>query len=446
MLANGLNFKNYQKQPDRLAVQPFIENIAALYGVGIHGRARAGIEKIFGDKELIADPAKFTPALMAMLRGSLGGKDAKSLKSIAGAANRYRDASMGGVDVDRMIADVMEKMSGGDRGKAIQLANAYFGPKQGARIVSALGNSDVFKKYRDEIEHGDGYSGKIAGERMAGFDGAVSKFEGAVKNLETAIGRSFDNDGKGGFLTSAATKVGEFIQGLSEANPHLLRLGASAAAIAAAWVGAKSIGMFAGGFGLKGSAVALDGSAVALTRAAGMLAAGGALKGGLPGAPGGAPGSRLSSVARGALHGSIVAGSLYELSAAAFDALPEETKAEIRKRSDAIDAMKPGGRQSRSELLRGAFNADRARNGEPLLGEPAAPQVDTSSISRALGMLETAKRLMQELGGMSASPSVTPHVGGIGHASISPSGPLQKVGSAADHLRGGFSDYGFDVG
>jgi hypothetical protein len=51
---------------------------------------------------------------------------------------------------------------------------------------------------------------------MAGFDGAVSRFEGAVKNLETAVGRAFDKDGKGGLLTAGMDWAGSATQWMAE--------------------------------------------------------------------------------------------------------------------------------------------------------------------------------------------------------------------------------------
>ena len=67
---------------------------------------------------------------------------------------------------------------------------------------------------------------------MAGFDGAVSRFEGAVKNLETAVGRGFDNDGKGGLLTKATNYLGRGTQWLAEQNPKVVAGGAAAAGAA----------------------------------------------------------------------------------------------------------------------------------------------------------------------------------------------------------------------
>lgn len=273
MLANGLDFKNYQKNPEKLALEPFIKSVAAQYGVELDGKAKAGLGKIFSNKKLIADPSKFTPAVMDLLSDTLGGDDAKSKKSIAGLANRYRDHSMKGVDTNALINDLMKKLPGN-----LALANSIFGSKQGNRIANALGDPKVLRHMIEELlEHSEGYAAKISAERMAGFDGAVRRFQGATTNLETKLGRAWDNDGKGGALTWVTDKAGKLVQSMAEMDNSVVQVGSAMAALGVAFVGVKSIGLLAGGFGLKGSAVALGESAVALNAAATRLSAGGAV-------------------------------------------------------------------------------------------------------------------------------------------------------------------------
>ncbi|MVT69987.1 phage tail tape measure protein [Bradyrhizobium pachyrhizi] len=267
LLANGLNYKNYQRVPDRLAVEPFAEDVAARYGVKLDSATRAGLGKIFSDRAMISDPAKFNPAVTALLRDKLEGNDAKSLKSIAGAAGRYRDKSVNEVDTNAFIKDLLPKLANN-----LPLANALFGSKQGGRIATALGDGDTLKHIISEIESGsEGYAGKIAAERMAGFDGAVSRFEGAVKNLETSIGRAFDADGKGGPLTWAADMLGKGVQGAAELPPWAVGTGSVAALAGGGYGAIKFAKLLVGGFGLSSSAVALDGAAAALTSAAAAL-------------------------------------------------------------------------------------------------------------------------------------------------------------------------------
>jgi len=275
MLANGMDYKNYQKNPEKIDTKAFAKAVAAQYGVQLDKGTVGALNKIFTDKRMIADPSKFTPAVMDLLSDRLGGDDAKSKKSIAGLANRFRSASMQGVDSDRLVKDLMVAIS-----KNPAIANAFFGSKQGGRIANALGDPAYFKKVLEELlHHSDGYAEKVSSARMEGFDGAVKRFRGAVTNLETKLGRAWDNDGdgKGGALTWVTDKAGKLVQAMAEMDNSAVQAASGLAAVGAAVVGVKSIGLLASGFGLKGSAVALGESAVALNAAAGRLGVGGAV-------------------------------------------------------------------------------------------------------------------------------------------------------------------------
>jgi TP901 family phage tail tape measure protein len=265
MLANGLDYKNYQNSPDQIALKPFVADVAAKYGVKLDEGSQAGLGKIFGDKQLLSDPALFAPAVMKFLKSSLGGNDAKSLKSIAGEANRYRDASMKNPDVNKFIVDLMSKMANN-----IPFANAVFGSKQGGRIATALGDPETFRHMIDELtNHSAGFSQKIADERMAGFDGAVSRLEGSLKNVETAIGRSWDSDGKGGALTALTDVAGKLAQSFTELNTTTIQILTGMAAVVSASAGiASAFGLATKFFG----APALAGPAAAATGLIGVPA------------------------------------------------------------------------------------------------------------------------------------------------------------------------------
>ena len=283
MLANGIDYSKYQKQGGRpMDVEAFSTSIAGSYGVTLKKGAKDALQAVFNDKAVVGDAAKFMPRVMSVLSESLGGKDAKSKKSIAGEARRFRDASMSGVDAQALFNDLMPVMA---RNPAF--ANAFMGSKQGARMMAALGNPEEFLHKYDELKnHSTGFAKSVSDARMAGFDGAVSRFQNSIKNLETAIGRSVDNDGKGGALTWLTNKAGGFVQGAAEMKSHeigaVLGTGAAGGALAG---GLALRGMWrsmSGGFGLTGSATALTGSAEALTAAAGRLG----VAGGLPGKAG----------------------------------------------------------------------------------------------------------------------------------------------------------------
>lgn len=252
MRANGMNYSDYQKAPDKLNLDAFSGNVASSYGVKLNDVARSKLGAIFSNKELIKDASKFTPAVMDALGSSLGKKDAKSKQSIAGMANRFRDASMQGVDVDRLVGDMMEKMVGN-----IAFSNAMFGSKQGARIASAYGDPETYRKILKElVEHSAGYSGKVSEERMSGYDGAVKMRAGSEKNLQTSIGRALDDDGRGGALTA-------FTRGLANATQSLAELPSKV-------LGPAAVAAYAGGKAAEiGGTAALFGTATGLGTAFG---------------------------------------------------------------------------------------------------------------------------------------------------------------------------------
>ena len=275
MTASGIDFSKYQKI-GTVNEDGFATEVARNYGVKLKAGVRAGLHRIFTDKDMMADPAKFTPAITRLLRRDLYGNDAKSLKSIAGLAGRYRDDSATGVDTQGLLTAIMAGLS-----KNPALANVIFGAKQAGRISAGL-NPEMFAHLLDELtNHSEGYAEKVSDARMAGFNGALDKLSNHFAILETRVGGAFDSEGNGGggFITHGTEVLGEFVHLLGEANPRLLRVGGEAVLLAGAFAALKSVDFLRGGFGLKASASALDLSAKLLDDAAVHL---GATKGGVP--------------------------------------------------------------------------------------------------------------------------------------------------------------------
>lgn len=298
MLANGMDYKNYQKLPDKIDTNAFVKTVAATYGVQLDKATQTALNTIFTDKKMIADPSKFTPAVMKLLSDNLDGDDAKSKKSIAGLANRFRDKSMKGVDTDRLVQDLMREIP-----KNPALANAIFGSKQGARIANALGDPEAFKHILEELlYHSKDKAKDIAIERNAGFDGAKRRLNGAITNVETKLGRAWDDDGKGGALTWITDKAGHLAQSFAELDNGVVRVVSVIAAFGTAFVGIKSLGLLTSGFGLAPAATALTASAAALDAAALKLGAGGAL--------GAAAGETVKTAAAGTAGAGITVGGV----------------------------------------------------------------------------------------------------------------------------------------
>lgn len=423
MAAKGIRFADFQKKADSLPLQPFVEQVASQYGVKLNKSAQAALGKVFGDKETIRDPSKFTPAVLNALQGTLGKQDLKSKKSIAGMANRMRTASMEGVDTNALLVALMKAIPGN-----LQLANAIFGSKQGGRIATALGDPETLKHLIEEIQNqSGGYAEKISKERMEGFDGAVSRFEGAIKNLETAVGRAFDQDGRGGLLTNVTNTVGQVIQSLAELPASAIRATTALTALGAAFAGWKGLEALMGGFGLKASATALTGAAEALTAAAGKMSVGSTA-----GAAGATAGKTAGAVAAGsaavlAAPAAIVAGAA--LLAAGKDQPEEIVKAraemaELTKRMATLDSLIAGGHagpktqekrdaaQARFDKLKVAVDAsdvealkpkaDAAKTAVDQLNTTVTPTVATAGIDAAIVKAQQLIGLLGRVGALAS--------------------------------------------
>ena len=291
MRAAGINFNSFQKMPDSLDTQGFVDTVAKNFGVKLDSKAQGALGAIFTNKALIGNATAFMPAVRGVLGDVLGGDDARSKGKIAGLARNYRDASVQSVDTNALMTSLMTAMA-----KSPALANAVFGSKQGGRIFSALGDPGFYSHILDELQHkSQGFAGTVSGARTEGFAGAVQRLQGSLANVETAIGRSLDNGGKGGLLTHGTEGIAAALNAFTEAGPAVHQLAAAGGVAAGAWGSMKGLQLLTGGFGLKGSALALDHAAGHLEVAAARLGGGSGLPGG-GGAPGGhGPGRSPSS-------------------------------------------------------------------------------------------------------------------------------------------------------
>ena len=269
MRAAGVDYSKFQSAPKSMDTVGFTSMVAQRYGVQLSHGVQAGLGRIFHDPKLLGDPSKFTPAVTQFLKASLGGNDAKSLKSIAGLARTYRDDSAGQVDANGLMAATITAMA-----KNPALANSIFGSKQGGRIFAALGEPEVLNHILDELKNqSQGFAQKVSEERMSGFDGAVSRLQNSLANVETALGRAWDGGGSGGLMTDVTRAAARLTQAFAETSPTIQRSATEVAALGAAAAAAKGFDLFKGGFGLGPAAAKLDGSAIQLEAAARALQA-----------------------------------------------------------------------------------------------------------------------------------------------------------------------------
>lgn len=168
---------------------------------------------------------------------------------------------------------------------------------------------------------------------------------------------------------------------------------------------------------------------------------------------GGAPsiGARIGSLlATGLIAGIMrvfsVAGLLYTIDQLIYANLSPETKKALKAKEDAINSVKPDEKTSKAEILRRAFDRERAMLGLPLVGRSspltATPLASTvGELRKSLGFdlsdadaqgkswAERALDMIRStLGGASVNgPQINApaHAGGIGHASLQIHGGVQ---------------------
>lgn len=104
--------------------------------------------------------------------------------------------------------------------------------------MSVGGKLSLFDDYVSRLEHvTEGFAHQIAEERMAGFAGALTRAEGAVKNFETAIGRAND-----AWATKALDIFSSVINSLSKFDQATLLAGTALTTLAGLKSGFEALG------------------------------------------------------------------------------------------------------------------------------------------------------------------------------------------------------------
>ena len=257
----GIDYAGFQQMPERLSVDSFGSMIAQQYGVKLNGKARAKLEAGFTNKDTFGSSSAFAVMVRDALKGQVGISGAKDLNKVAGSAERFRRNNVEKVDANGLFDAIMKKIQGGN----LALANSIFGEKQGTRIMAAMRDEKLWTESVDKVERTpEGFAKEVADKRMAGFDGAISRLEGARKNLETAIGRSFDNGGENGPLTVATNASAKLVQAFAELDAKVLATGTVFAGIATSAMTLATALNIGAKLGIPGAATAATGAGAAV--------------------------------------------------------------------------------------------------------------------------------------------------------------------------------------
>lgn len=314
--AMGVKYQNFVRMPDALNADRLGSSVKRTFGKDMSPRQMQRLQALMNDPDALLDRDKFTASATGIIgqsfdknkKGQLKAADAHAIAKTVG--DFYKMAAES-VDTEGLLRAVINAHP-----TQAQL-NALVTREHGGKLGSIAQKPELFDEYRKKIaETPEGFAKSIGDAVMGGFYGAQKRIENTRLNVETAMGRSLDNNGEGGgLLTRAATAIADFQQHIAELDPKIVALGTSVT------VAGGKIAEAAGTLGLMGSALALTKSAASLELAAAKLAVNG---GGLPDAA--KKGGRLAGLAKGAL-GITAIGGLAEL-AQHYDTLkmPEFTK------------------------------------------------------------------------------------------------------------------------
>lgn len=314
--AMGVKYQNFVRMPDALNADRLGSSVKRTFGKDLSPRQMQRLQALMNDPDALLDRDKFTASATGIIgqsfdknkKGQLKAADAHAIAKTVG--DFYKMAAES-VDTEGLLRAVINAHP-----TQAQL-NALVTREHGGKLGSIAQKPELFDEYRKKIaDTPEGFAKSIGDAVMGGFYGAQKRIENTRLNVETAMGRSLDNNGEGGgLLTRAATAIADFQQHIAELDPKIVALGTSVT------VAGGKIAEAAGTLGLMGSALALTKSAASLELAAAKLAVNG---GGLPDAA--KKGGRLAGLAKGAL-GITAIGGLAEL-AKQYDTLqmPEFTK------------------------------------------------------------------------------------------------------------------------
>lgn len=218
--ALGLDFNKYTTMPGGLSAENLGKATKRELGKDLPSAVMAHIQEVMEDKELVANREDFTKEITPIIGelfekkkdGTLKAQDAHAIARVVG---NFWKASIESVDTERLLHDFIAAHP-----SAAQ-ANTMFSKQQGGRFqVIAQRGVEEFDDFVNQLKHvKTGFAASIGTERMGGYAGAVSRWEGSQKNLETALGRANDF-----WMTPLINASAGFVQKLVEGGDGVMRL------------------------------------------------------------------------------------------------------------------------------------------------------------------------------------------------------------------------------
>ena len=151
-------------------------------GIRFSDKQKKNIQDIMQNPETRDNQADFVKAIVDEFP-DMSKLEAKQMAQIV---KKFWKSSTKAVDVEGLLREIIAHHPTASQ------ANDLFTKQQGGRFtVIAQRGLPEFENFRSQIDNvHSGFANSIAAQNMAGFAGAVERFEGSTKNLETALGRA----------------------------------------------------------------------------------------------------------------------------------------------------------------------------------------------------------------------------------------------------------------
>jgi hypothetical protein len=269
LTAAGIDFDQYVRMPTKLESGRLENQFQNDIGKSFTPAVRKQLDRLLADPKVINDQGKFTEAVTKAVsplfgRTRKGKMAAADQQKIARTASTFFNASVGSVDTERLLDDIMNS------GMSLAQVNAMFTDKHGGKAAITQRQWDEFKTARQQLGSAaddPNFAKSKADEIMGGLGGEYENMKGSIENVILSLGQAnesllrFSFDGIGNALD-------QFSQ-LSSTTQQIVSIIGGGLAVGGGAYGAVKI---AGGIlGVGGPAGALTGSAAALTEAAGAL-------------------------------------------------------------------------------------------------------------------------------------------------------------------------------
>jgi hypothetical protein len=280
-------------------------------GIRFNDKQKKNIQDIMQNPDKRDNQADFVKAIVDEFP-DMSKLEAKQMAQIV---KKFWKSSIKAVDVEGLLREIIAHQPTASQ------ANSIFTKQQGGRFeVVAQRGLPEFENFRSQIDHVQpGFGDFIGTQNMAGFAGAVARFDGSTKNLETAIGRANES-----WVTPLINTAAEIKQGFVESGDKSLAL-------------ATQLGIATAAIGVLSTAVTLN-----------------TIKNNLAGTPGGAMVGRLGAGAQFAAGMLPIGMAAYDVWNATKDADELPPQNGVERMGDKIDQLAGWGRWTPAKQLKRA--------------------------------------------------------------------------------------------